>query len=95
MRVTIDLDEPILQAVKSLAAQRGRSMGKVVSELLAEALASVRPPRIRNGLPVFPRTGDAGPATPDLVNALRDGGLPHSPAPSGKAVLTPGTPRSS
>ena len=39
MRTTIDIDDPILREVKAIHEREGRSMGAVVSELLAEALA--------------------------------------------------------
>lgn len=49
MRTTVDIDDPILREVKSIHEKEGRSMGAVVSELLADALtrrrgsAKVRP----------------------------------------------------
>ncbi len=39
MRTTVDIDDPILKEVKSIHQKEGRSMGAVVSELLADALA--------------------------------------------------------
>jgi len=42
MRTTLDIDAPILREVKSLHEREGRSMGTIVSELLAEALARRR-----------------------------------------------------
>ncbi len=42
MRTTLDIDAPILQEVKALHEREGRSMGAIVSELLAEALARRR-----------------------------------------------------
>jgi hypothetical protein len=45
MRTTIDIDDPILREVKAIHEKEGRSMGAVVSELLAEALVSRRPGR--------------------------------------------------
>jgi hypothetical protein len=47
MRTTLDIDDPILREVKSLHEKEGRSMGAVVSELLAEALARRRSSRPR------------------------------------------------
>jgi hypothetical protein len=45
MRTTLDIDDPILKEVKAIHAREGRSMGTIVSELLAEALARRRPKR--------------------------------------------------
>jgi hypothetical protein len=49
MRTTLDIDAPVLREVKALHEKEGRSMGAVVSELLAEALA-----RRRSSLPARP-----------------------------------------
>ena len=57
MRTTLDIDGPILREVKAIHEREGRSMGAVVSELLAEALAWRRPLRAR------PRRS-AGPLDP-------------------------------
>ena len=73
MRTTLDLDEDILQAAKEMAAARGTTAGRVVSELARKALTPARAPRVRNGVPLLPRRP---PGTPPLtmkhVNALRD-----------------------
>jgi hypothetical protein len=42
MRTTLDIDDPILREVKAIHEKEGRSMGAVVSELLAEALGRRR-----------------------------------------------------
>jgi hypothetical protein len=38
-RTTIDIENPILMEVKNLQKKDGRSIGKIVSQLLSEALA--------------------------------------------------------
>ncbi|MEP7310200.1 MAG: antitoxin [Acidobacteriota bacterium] len=47
MRTTVDIDTPILREVKAIHETEGRSMGAVVSELLAEALGRRRGSRTR------------------------------------------------
>ena len=47
MRTTLDIDDPILREVKAIHEREGRSIGAIVSELLAEALAWRRPLRAR------------------------------------------------
>lgn len=47
MRTTVDIDDPILREVKAIHEKEGRSMGAVVSELLADALARRRTGRER------------------------------------------------
>ncbi len=37
-RTTIDIDNPILKEIKNLQKKDGRSIGKIVSQLLAKAL---------------------------------------------------------
>jgi hypothetical protein len=39
MRTTVDIDAPVLREVKALHETEGRSMGVIISELLADAIA--------------------------------------------------------
>jgi len=72
MRTTLDLEEDILLAAKEIARQRGKTIGKVISDLARQALThQVRVSR-KHGLPQFPVQPDAGVITLDLVNSLRD-----------------------
>ena len=38
MRTTIDIDDPILKELKKLVQKEGKSLGRAVSDLLAQAL---------------------------------------------------------
>ncbi|MEO8247807.1 MAG: hypothetical protein ABI589_00410 [Burkholderiales bacterium] len=38
MRTTIDIDDPILKQIKRLQQREGKSIGRLVSDLLAHAL---------------------------------------------------------
>jgi hypothetical protein len=40
MRTTIDIDEPVLRDLKRLQKREAKSLGRLVSELLAPALAA-------------------------------------------------------
>ena len=40
MRTTIDIDDPILKELKALQRKAGQSLGRLVSDLLAQALRS-------------------------------------------------------
>lgn len=78
MRTTIDIDAPILREVKAIHEREGRSMGAVVSELLAEALAGRRPSRAK---PPFRWTSRPMKALADLgdkeaVHAILDTDAP-------------------
>ena len=45
MRTTIDIDDPILKEVKKLQKTEGKSLGRLVSDLLALALRERTTPR--------------------------------------------------
>jgi hypothetical protein len=74
MRTTLDLDPDVLEAAKQLAAQRGTTAGKVISELARRGLAPEEPRggRSRHGVPVLPARRDAKAVTLETVNRLRD-----------------------
>ena len=72
MRTTLDIDEDVLLAAKSVAARKGITTGKAVSELLRRALAPTEALVTHNDVPLFPRQPDASIVTPELVNRLRD-----------------------
>jgi hypothetical protein len=74
MRTTLDLDEDVLQAAKELAAVRGSTAGRILSELARKGLeSSSRQARTRNGVPLLPRRRPGAPKpTMKLVNELRD-----------------------
>lgn len=42
MRTTIDIDDPVLKDLKRLQQREGKSLGRLVSDLLARSLAEER-----------------------------------------------------
>jgi hypothetical protein len=42
MRTTLDIDDPILRDLKQLQQREGKSLGRLVSDLLAASLAARR-----------------------------------------------------
>jgi hypothetical protein len=72
MRTTLDLDDDVLQSAKEIAALRGTTAGKVVSDLVRKALqSSSRAAPTRNGVPVLSReTPRSRLVTSAAVNAL-------------------------
>jgi hypothetical protein len=42
MRTTLDIDDPILKDLKRLQRREGKPLGRLVSDLLAQALAAAR-----------------------------------------------------
>lgn len=76
MRTTLDIEDDVLAAVKSLADSRRTTAGKVISELARKALT---PPaktkrRYQNGVPLFnfPRKPGDIIVTSEMVRKLRD-----------------------
>jgi hypothetical protein len=39
MRTTVDIDDPVLKQLKRLSRDEGKSLGRVISDLLGRALA--------------------------------------------------------
>ena len=73
MRTTLDIDDDVLETAKELAAKRGTTAGRVLSDLARSALEPRdRAARKRNGVPVMPRRKDRGLVTPEIVNRLRE-----------------------
>jgi hypothetical protein len=50
MRTTLDIDEPVLQALKELSRRQGRTAGAVASELIHRALSQPTA-QAANGIP--------------------------------------------
>ena len=77
MRTTLDIEEPVLEAVKELARRDGRTAGAVASELIRRALSQpiasgVQEPAARYGFRPFPVTPAEDRVTNEKVNRLRD-----------------------
>jgi len=71
MRTTLDLDDDLLNAAKSLAQRQGAPLGRVISEKARQSLAATAPLKVRNGAQIFaPKDGAPKPDL-RLVNQLR------------------------
>jgi len=65
MRTTIDIDDPILKKLKVIQTRDGRSLGRLVSDLLAQALAG----EVKEAAPRhFAWTASAGALRVDLAD---------------------------
>jgi hypothetical protein len=74
MRTTVNLDEDVMRAIRSLARERGESLGTVISALVRDALRGPESIRYETDLPVFRVREGAAPITPEMVqSALEDG----------------------
>ena len=69
MRTTVNLDDDILRAVRSLARERQASLGEVISTLVRDALRPPESVRYDNDFPVFMVRESAPPITPEMVEA--------------------------
>ena len=67
----MDIDEDALET--ELAARRGTTVGRVLSDLARSALAPRESTsRKRNGVPLSPPRRRAGLVTPEVINRLWD-----------------------
>lgn len=71
MRTTLDIDDDVLKIAKDIARTRRESAGRVISDLLREAMT--RPSKVRDfeivdGIPLLKSTGAL--VTPELVERL-------------------------
>jgi negative regulator of replication initiation len=77
MRTTLDIDDPVLKALKELARREGKTAGELASDLIRRALSQpaatgVKEPAARYGFRPFPATASEDRVTNDQVNELRD-----------------------
>jgi hypothetical protein len=74
MRTTLDIDDDVLEAAKSLARKTDRTAGAVLSELARRALtaapATTASPAVVGGFVPFPQRG--GVVTNELIDRLRE-----------------------
>lgn len=71
MRTTLEIDDAVLAAARTLAAERGLSLGDAISELARRGLAR-RTPVMRDGFPSFDVSSDATPITPEMVREANE-----------------------
>jgi predicted transcriptional regulator len=73
MRTTLEIDDDILEAAKSLARQTDRTAGAVLSELARRALTNVSAKSTRSGVGGFvPFESRGGLVTNEQIDRLRD-----------------------
>jgi predicted transcriptional regulator len=73
MRTTLDIDDDILEAAKSLARQSDRTAGAVLSELARRALTIARTKSPRAGVGGFvPFESRGGLVTNEQIDRLRE-----------------------
>ncbi|MBA3276718.1 MAG: CopG family transcriptional regulator [Chloroflexia bacterium] len=71
MRTTLAIDLDVLQTARERAEARGETLGKVVSDMMREGLATRAPaPEYRNGIKLLPRRDFTRKVTVEDVDAL-------------------------
>jgi hypothetical protein len=72
MRTTLDIDEDVLQAAKELGQMRGKTAGRILSELARKAFEPKATYTMRNGVPVLPHCPGAPLMTHADVKRLQE-----------------------
>lgn len=71
MRTTLDIDDSVLEAARTLAAEQQISLGSALSKIAERGLA-VAGPEMAGGLPAFDVRKSAPPITPDMVREANE-----------------------
>lgn len=74
MRTTLDIDDDLLRAARSLARAQGKSLGRVLSGLARKGLEPRKGVAARHGFPVFTVSREAPPLTLEIVKRAEDEG---------------------
>lgn len=72
MRTTVSIDDDLLAVARNMAEARSVSLGKVISELMRQGLATATVPEVRNGFPLFQVSRNARPITLEDVKKAED-----------------------
>ena len=51
MRTTVDIDDPVLKDLKKIQQKEGKSLGRLISDLLAQALGERKSAKSPSGAP--------------------------------------------
>jgi negative regulator of replication initiation len=70
MRTTINIDDDVLEDLKSYAHNRSVALGKAATDLLRKGLKAPAPTKIVNGIVVFDLPLDSPRITTELVKEL-------------------------
>jgi len=72
MRTTLQIDDDVLQAARSLALAEHKTVGKVLSELAKKGLRPKFHEAVKSGFPVFEVPADAPPITLEMVKQAEE-----------------------
>lgn len=68
MRTTLTIDDDVLRVARSIAAEEGRSMGDVISDLARKGLRPAPAAESQGDFPVFEVSAVVAPLTPEMVD---------------------------
>ncbi|HNQ07077.1 MAG TPA: antitoxin [Tetrasphaera sp.] len=72
MRTTLSIDDEVFTAARVIAADEGRTIGSVISELARRSLSPTRLTVAADGFPVFEAPANLTPLTHDVVARALD-----------------------
>ena len=72
MRTTVNIDDELLIAIKSIAKSRDEAIGKVMSGLIRKGLQGTKKFRSKNNLPVFKTPDNAQVITLEHIKMDED-----------------------
>lgn len=72
MRTTLQIDDDVLQAARSLAQAEHKTVGKVLSELAKKGLRPQLRAAVSSGFPVFEVPADTPPITLEMVKQAEE-----------------------
>lgn len=72
MRTTLEIDDDVLAAAKSLASKQDVSLGRIVSDLMRRSLPATEEAVYRNGFRLMRSRRGARPVTVEMVNRMLD-----------------------
>jgi hypothetical protein len=72
MRTTLQIDDDVLQAARSLAQAEHKSLGQVISELARKGLRPQLQKDINSDFPIFEVPSDAVPVTLEVVKQAEE-----------------------
>jgi hypothetical protein len=72
MRTTLQIEDDVYQAARSLARAEGKSVGEIISRLVRRGLAPRPRSRRKGSFPVFTVSPTARPFTSEMVRRALD-----------------------
>jgi hypothetical protein len=72
MRITLSIDDDVLEVARRLSEAEGKSLGQMISELVRRGLAQRPQVAAEEGFPLFSVSSGAKPITLEIVKRALD-----------------------